>query len=246
MTGTPGGKNRRIDDLGRRGYRIYQDPSRFCFGADAAFLAWFAKAKEGERVLDLCSGTGIVPILMDARYGCGDYTGLEILPDMAEMANDSAALNGIAGHMRFVQGDVKETGALFGRGSFDVVTVNPPYMPAGTGLVNPDDAKAIARHEVLCTLEDVVKAASGVLKSGGRLYMVHRPARLPGILKLMKEYRLAPARLCFIHSYEGKEASMLLLAAVKGGRSLLKVEPPVIVYKEPHVYTEQVRRIYEE
>ncbi len=236
----------RIDDLGRRGYRIYQDPSRFCFGVDATFLAWFSKVKEGERVLDLCSGTGIVPILMDARNACGDYTGIEILPGMADMANESARLNGISDRVRFLQGDLRRTETLVKKGSFDVVTVNPPYMPAGTGLVNPDDEKAIARHEVLCTLDDVIRASSTALKSKGRLYMVHRPARLPGILKLMKEYRLSPSRLAFVHSYEDKEASLLLIAAIKGGKSLLKVEPPIVIYKEPHVYTEQVKRIYQE
>lgn len=236
----------RIDDLQRRGYRIFQDPKNFCFGVDAAFLAWFSRASEGQQVLDLCSGTGIVPILMDARYACGDYTGLEILPEMAEMANHSAALNNIEDHMRFVAGNVKDAAALFGKERFDVVTVNPPYMPAGTGLVNPDDAKAIARHEILCTLEDVVKAAAGVLKTGGKFYMVHRPARLPAIMRLLKENKLAAGRLCFIHPYAGKEATMLLIGATKGGNDLLKVEAPVIIYKEPQVYTEQVLRIYQE
>ena len=239
-------KGWRIDDLQRRGYRIFQNPDRFCFGIDASLLAWFARVSPGQKVLDLCSGTGIVPILMDARNNYGDYTGLEILPDMAEMANRSAALNGIGDRVRFIAGDVKHARELFGKEVFDAVTVNPPYMAAGTGLVNPDDAKAIARHEILCTLEDVVKAAGAVLKTGGRLYMVHRPARLPAILRLFNENKLAAGRLCFIHPYADKEAAMLLIAATKGGNDLLKVEAPVVIYQKPNVYTEQVLRIYRE
>lgn len=237
-------EDERIDDLGRRGYRIIQNRKKFCFGIDATFLAWFARVKPGERVMDLCSGTGIVPLLMDARNACGDYTGLEIDPEMVEMAGRSAELNGVSGHMRFVSGDVKTATALFGKGVADVVTVNPPYMPAENGLLNLDAKKAAARHEVLCTLEDVVREAAGLLVPGGRFYMVHRPMRLPEIFENMRKEKLSPERIAYIHPFADKEATMVLVSGIKGGHSLLKAEPPVIIYREPNVYTERVLEIY--
>lgn len=237
-------ENERIDDLGRRGYRIIQNKKKFCFGVDAALLAWFAEVKAGERVIDLGTGTGIVPILMDARNACGNYVGLEIQPDMAEMAARSVELNGIGDHVEILEGDLKEASARFGKASFDVVTSNPPYMPAGSGLLNPDSAKNIARHEILCDLDDVIREAAALLHPAGRFYLVHRPARLPGILKRMQENKLAPARICFIHPFADKEASMVLVAGKKGGNDIVKVEPPVILYKEPGVYTDRVWEIY--
>lgn len=236
----------RIDDLGRRGYRIIQNPKKFCFGIDAALLAWFAGIQPGEKAADLGTGTGIIPLLMDARNVCGTYTGLEIMEDMAEMAARSAALNGVQDRVRIVCGDLKEASALLGKGCFDVVTSNPPYMPARNGLMNPDPEKAAARHEILCTLDDVIREASLLLKPRGRLYLVHRPARLPGILERMQAYRLAPSRLLFVHPFADKEASLMLISATKDGRDILKTEPPVIIYRSPGVYTERVLEIYRE
>ena len=236
----------RIDDLGRRGYRIIQHPQKFCFGIDAALLAWFARISPGENAADLGTGTGIIPLLMDARNACGSYTGLEIMEDMAEMAARSVRLNHAEDYIRIVAGDLKEASVIFGKGSFDVVTSNPPYMPAQNGLINPDPEKAAARHELLCTLDDVIREASLLLRPRGRLYLVHRPARLPGILERMRAYRLAPARLMFVHPFSDKEASLVLISATKDGRDILKTEPPVIIYRSPGVYTERVMEIYRE
>ncbi len=256
------GENERIDDLGRRGYRILQNKKKFCFGIDATFLAWFAEVRKGEKVIDLCSGTGIVPILMDARNDCGDYTGVEIDPEMVALANRSAKLNGIEDHVRFIEGDLKaaDTGLgelsasglgklsriRLGKSVADVVTVNPPYMPTENGLQNPDPFKAAARHEVFCNLDDVIRVSASLLKSGGRFYMVHRPVRLPSILEKMKAYGLSPARICYIHPFADKEATMVLVSGVRGGKTLLKTEAPVIIYQEPGVYTERVIHIYQD
>ena len=236
----------RIDDLGRRGYRIIQNPQKFCFGIDAALLSWFSRISPGEAAADLGTGTGIIPLLMDARNACGTYTGLEIMEDMAEMAARSVVLNHAEDHIRIICGDLKEASEIFGKGSFDIVTTNPPYMPVNSGLMNPDPEKAAARHEVLCTLDDVIREASLLLKSRGRLYMVHRPARLPGILERMHKYRLAPSRLLFVHPFSDKEASLVLISATKDGRDILKTEAPVIIYQSPGVYTERVLEIYRE
>lgn len=236
----------RIDDLGRRGYRIIQNRKKFCFGIDAAFLAWFARISPGEQAADLGTGTGIVPLLMEARNACGQYTGLEIMEGMAEMAARSVQLNRTEDHIRIVTGDLKEASALLGKGCFDVVTSNPPYMPVNHGLQNPDPEKAAARHEILCTLDDVIREAALLLKPRGRLYLVHRPARLPGILERMSTYKLAPSRLLFVHPFADKEASLVLVSGTKGGKDILKTEPPVVIYRAPGEYTDRLLEIYQE
>ena len=182
----------RIDDLQRNGYRIIQDPSRFCFGMDAVLLSGFAKAGEGARVLDLGTGTGIIPILMEAKTDAAQLIGLEIQKESAEMARRSVNLNNLQDKIQIVDGDIKEAGQIFDAASFDVITSNPPYMINQHGLQNPDSPKAIARHEVMCTLEDVVAAAAKLLKPGGKLFMVHRPFRLAEIMVMMSKYKIEP------------------------------------------------------
>lgn len=237
-------EDERIDDLQRNGYQIIQKKKGFCFGMDAVLLSGFARVGEGERVLDLGTGTGIIPILLEAKTRGLHFTGLEIQEEMAEMAARSAALNGLEERVEIVQGDIKEASRLFGKASFDVVTSNPPYMNDNHGLKNPDLPKAIARHEVLCTLEDVVREAALLLKPGGRFYMVHRPHRLAEIIAVLKAHKLEPKRMKLVHPFVDKEANMVLLEAVRGGRSMMKVEAPIIVYQAPGVYTEEIYTIY--
>ena len=160
------------------------------------------------------------------------------------MAARSVKLNGLEAKIDIIQGDIKEAGRLFGGASFDVVTTNPPYMNDSHGLKNPALPKAIARHEVLCTLEDVVREGARVLKSGGRMYMVHRPHRLIEIITMMTKYKLEPKRMKLVHPFVDKEANMVLIEAVRGGRSMIKVEKPLIVYQKPGVYTEEIYDIY--
>lgn len=169
--------NERIDDL-QNGYYVIQDPDKFCFGMDAVLLSGFAKVKKGETALDLGTGTGIIPILLKTKTNGKHFTGLEIQKECADMAGRSVRYNHLEDDVEIVQGDIKEAADIFGAASFDVVTSNPPYMIGQHGLRNPDMPKAIARHEVLCNLEDVVSQASKVLKERGRFYMVHRPFRL--------------------------------------------------------------------
>ena len=172
----------RIDDLERNGYRIIQNPEKFCFGMDAVLLSGFARAQAGETVLDLGTGTGILPILMTAKTRTEHFSALEIQPESADMARRSIALNSLEDKIDIICGDIKVASGIFGKAKFDVVTCNPPYMNDCHGLKNPDLPKAIARHEVLCTLEDVIRESAAVLKPGGRLYMVHRPHRLIEII----------------------------------------------------------------
>lgn len=237
-------EDERIDDLQRNGYRIIQKKKGFCFGMDAVLLSGFARVKEGETVLDLGTGTGIIPILLEAKTEGKHFTGLEIQEEVAEMASRSVALNGLEERVAILRGDIKEASQLLGRASFDVVTSNPPYMNEQHGLKNPQEMKAISRHEVLCTLDDVCREAAALLKPGGRFYMVHRPHRLAEIISVLKQYKLEPKRMKLVHPFVDKEANMVLLEAVRGGRSMMKVEAPIIVYKEPGVYTEEIYTIY--
>ncbi|MDD6492399.1 MAG: tRNA1(Val) (adenine(37)-N6)-methyltransferase [Firmicutes bacterium] len=237
-------ENERIDDLQRNHYRIIQDPDRFCFGMDAVLLSGFARAKEGDRVLDLGTGTGIIPILMEAKTGASHFTGLEIQHDSADMAARSVRLNGLEKKIKIVTGDIREAESLFGAASFDVVTCNPPYMTEHHGLTNPEAPKAIARHELLCTLEDVIRQSSRLLKPGGNLFMVHRPFRLADILVLLRQYRLEPKRMKLVYPFVDKEPNMVLIEANRGGRPRMTVEKPLIVYKEPGVYTDEIYDIY--
>ena len=178
--------NERVDDLQRNGLKIIQKTDGFCFGMDAVLLSGFAHVKRGEKVLDMGTGTGIIPLLLSAKTQGEHFTALEIQKEIAEMAARSVAMNHLEDKIEIVNGDIKEASRIFGAASFDVVTTNPPYMNDAHGLKNPTEVKAISRHEVLCTLEDVVREGAKVLKSGGRMYMVHRPHRLIEIITAMK------------------------------------------------------------
>ena len=234
----------RLDDLQRNGYQIIQKKDGFCFGMDAVLLSGFAAVKPGEKAIDLGTGTGIIPILLEAKYEGEHYTGLEIQDEVAEMAARSVALNHLEEKVSIVKGDIKEASRLFGAASFDVVTSNPPYMNDSHGLKNPDLPRAIARHEVLCTLDDVAREAAKLLGPGGRFYMVHRPHRLIEIITALTKYKLEPKRMKMVHPFVDKEANMVLIEAVRGGKSMIKVEAPIVVYREPGVYTQEIYDIY--
>ncbi len=234
----------RIDDLERNGYKIIQSSGRFCFGMDAVLLSGFSLVKDGEEVIDLGTGTGIIPILLEAKTKGKHFTGLEIQPESAKMAERSVALNNLDEKINIVCGDIKEADRIFGKASFSVVTSNPPYMNDMHGIKNPDEEMAIARHEVKCTLDDVVRQAAALLKPKGRFYMVHRPHRLVEIINTFVKYRIEPKRIRFVHPYENKEANMVLIEGLRGGKSMIKVESPLIVYDKDGNYTDEILRIY--
>ncbi len=237
-------EDERIDDLQRNHYRIIQKKEGFCFGMDAVLLSGFARVKKGEHVIDLGTGTGIIPILLEAKTEGEYFAGLEIQEEMADMADRSVKLNGLGEKIKIVQGDIKEASQRYGKASFDVVVSNPPYMSDTHGLKNPNMPKAIARHEVLCTLEDVVKEASLLLKAGGRFYMVHRPRRLAEIIPMLRQYRLEPKRMRMVHPFIWKQANMVLVEAAKGGGAMMKIEAPLIIFQGPGIYSEEIRTSY--
>ena len=234
----------RIDELHRNGYRIIQNEKLFCFGMDAVLLSGFANVKEDESALDLGTGTGIIPILLAAKTKGKHFTGLEISETSADMERRSAELNDLSQRLDIVRGDIKEAGEMFAPASFDVVTSNPPYMIGGHGLANPESAKAIARHEVLCTLDDIIRESARTLKAGGRFYMVHRPFRLAEILTAMCEAKLEPKRMRLVYPYVDKEPNMVLIEGIRGAKSRMTVEPPLIVYEKDGSYTQEILEHY--
>lgn len=234
----------RIDDLQRDGLKIIQNKEKFCFGIDAVLLSDFSKVKRDEIVLDIGTGTGIIPILLSAKTRGRHFTGLEIQQESADMANRSVTLNGLENRIEIVNGDIKDSLKFFKRESFDVITSNPPYMIESAGEGNEDNEKAIARHEILCTLDDVIKEGAKLLKVSGRFYMVHRPFRLVEIFETFRKYNLEPKTMRMVHPYVDKEPNMVLIEAIKGARSRLKVLSPLIVYSDKGEYTQEIYKIY--
>lgn len=236
----------RLDDLQIKGYHIIQDPSKFCFGIDAVLLSTFAKVKSGEHALDLGTGNGIIPILLEAKNKGIKYVGLEIQEKSVDLALRSVQYNHLEKKIDIVRGDIKEAAQLFGHASFHVVTTNPPYMIGNHGIKNDLDCRTIARHEVLCTLDDIVRESAKVLQFKGRFYMVHRPFRLAEIFATMMKYGIEPKRMRLVHPYVNKEPNMVLVEGMKGGKSRITVEPPLIVYNEDGSYTSEILEWYGE
>ncbi len=234
----------RLDDLQIKGYEIIQHPGRFCFGMDAVLLSAYARVKKNERALDLGTGTGIVPLLLEAKNAGMHYTGLEIQEESADMARRSVLWNGLEGKIEIVTGDIKEAAQRFGAASFEVITTNPPYMIGEHGLKNENEALYIARHEALCTLDDILKESAKILKVKGRFYMVHRPFRLPEIFTKMCTYGIEPKRMRLVYPHVDKEPNMVLIEGMKGAKPRLQTEPPLVVYEENGKYTREILEMY--
>jgi tRNA1(Val) A37 N6-methylase TrmN6 len=237
-------ENERIDDLQLKGLKLIQNADYFCFGVDAVLLADFADIKKNTSVLDIGTGTGIIPILLAGKTQAEAITGLEIQEVMAEMASRSVALNGLQDRIKIVHGDIKKYGEYFAKSSFDVVVSNPPYTNKGCGLVNPHDSKAVSRHEILCSLEDVVSSAASLLVTGGQLAMVHRPERLADIICSMRNNGVEPKYLRFVHPKPHKKPNMILIKGNRGGKPELKVQEPLYVYNQDGTYSDEINRIY--
>lgn len=233
-------------DTLKNGYKILQDSERFQFGIDAVLLADYASKslKEKESVIDLGTGTGIIPLLMVNKCKTAAFTGLEVQKESAEMAARSVAMNELEGQIQIVHGDLKEAGSLFPRHIFNVVTCNPPYMIDAHGRSNEQDALTIARHEVLCTLEDVVTAADYLLASHGSFFMIHRPFRLPEIFSSLEKHKMEMKRMRLIYPFADKEPNMVLIEARKNAKRRLTIEPPLIVRNDDGEYTIEVQDIY--
>ncbi|WHY86385.1 tRNA1(Val) (adenine(37)-N6)-methyltransferase [Neobacillus novalis] len=237
-------EDERLDYLLAENLRIIQSPSVFAFSLDAVLLARFVYVPiQKGNLLDLCSGNGVIPLFLSARTK-GQITGVEIQGRLYDMAVRSIAYNGLENRLQMIHGDIKEMAKRLGYGKFDVITCNPPYFTTQeAGEINPNEHLAIARHEILCTLEDAIKASSDLVRQGGKVAFVHRPGRLIDIITLMRKYRLEPKRIQFVYPKIGKEANTLLIEAIKDGSPDLKILPPIIVYNENDEYTKEIRAI---
>jgi tRNA1Val (adenine37-N6)-methyltransferase len=233
-----------LDDLQLKGIHIIQKKEAFRFGVDAVLLANFARIRRGARVIDLCTGTGIIPFIIAGKTEAGTVTGLEIQEEMVEMALRSVKYNGMEGRLDFINGDLTDRELIKTIQKADIVTVNPPYKLRSAGLLNPKDKNAIARHEVCCTLEDVIIASRILLKDNGRLYMVHRPERLADILCLMRKHKIEPKAIRMVHPNTKKAPNIVLVEGQRDGGAFLKWEPPLYVYKDEGGYSEEIDRIY--
>lgn len=233
-----------LDDLQLGGIHVIQKKDAFRFGVDAVLLANFAKIKRGMRVIDLCTGTGIVPFIIAGKTEAAFISGIEIQNEMVEMANRSREFNKLENRLNFINGDLTNIELMKSIPRADVVTVNPPYKLQNSGLINPDDKNAIARHEICCTLEDVISACRILLKDNGRMYMVHRPERLADILCLMRKYKIEPKTIRMVHPNTRKAPNIVLVEGQRDGGVFLKWEAPLYVYNDEGGYTEDIEKIY--
>lgn len=235
----------RLDDLQIGGLSIIQNPAGFCFGVDAVLLSDFAKVRHGARVVDLGTGNGILPLLISAKTQASKIFAFEIQKEVADMARRSVGYNRLEDRIEIIDDDLNHALNHLNKSSVDVVITNPPYVAGGGGLVNPKDAKAIARHEICCTLEDVVSTAASLLKPGGAFYMVHRPSRLVDMIEVMRRMKLEPKELRFVHPRQGEAPNILLIKGVRGGGSELRIQAPLYVYQADGSYDPEIIEIYQ-
>lgn len=237
-------ENERIDDLQYKGLKIIQKENTFRFGLDAVLVSNFADVKKNDCVIDLGTGTGIISILIAGKTEAKCITGIEIQEDMADMAKRSVTLNNLYGRVKIVCGDLRKSAEIFGTSQFDVVVTNPPYMNVGGGLLNPNETKAISRHEILCSLEDVINVSDKILKPMGQFAMVHRPDRLVDIIWLMRKYSIEPKYMRFVYPSVYKKANLVLIKGTKQGRPQLKMMEPLYVYNEKGKFSDEINKIY--
>lgn len=237
-------ENEQIEDLQCKGLRLIQNKKWFCFGIDAVLLANYCDFRKNSKVADLGTGTGIIPILLCGKKDVSRIYGIEIQREVAEMAQRSVELNDLSDKIQILNKDLKNVEDFLEVGSFDAVVTNPPYKLHGSGIINPDDKKAISRHEIKCTLEDVIKSGSKLLKHHGKFYMIHRPDRLVDIIYFLRQYKLEPKKIRFIHPKVGEKPNIFLIKAVKYSKPELKFDKPLYVYNDDGTYTDEIDEIY--
>jgi tRNA1(Val) A37 N6-methylase TrmN6 len=233
----------RLDDLLTHGLQIIQSEEVFSFSMDAVLLARFCSAPLRGKILDLCTGNGVIPLLLSTRSKAHIW-GVEIQERLADMALRNVQVNGLEEKLHMVQGDLKNIHQTLGYGQFDLITVNPPYLPVPAGEQNVNEHVAAARHEIYCTLEDVISASAKLIKPGSKVAMVHRPTRLVDICCLMRQYRIEPKRIRFVHARAGEEAMMVLIEGMKDGKPEIRTQPPLIVYTENEQYCAELMEVY--
>lgn len=238
-------ENEKIDDLEFKNLKIIQNKDGFCFGIDSILLTDFAKnIKQNSKVIDLGTGTGIIPILLYGKTKNTKFVGVEIQPEVAEMANRNVKLNLLENNIEILNTNILELSKIYNRGSFDVVTTNPPYKKINTGVINENNKKLISRHEITASLEDFIRTASFLLKDLGEFYMVHRPDRLVDIFYEMRKNKIEPKKIKFIYPNKNKKTNLVLIKGIKNGKQFLEFENNLYVYNEDGNYTNEILKIY--
>ena len=238
-------KDERIDKLEINNLKIIQKKDGFCFGIDSVLLSDFAKdIRNNAKVIDLGTGTGILPILLCAKTNLSQIIGIEIQKEIAEMAERSCKLNNLQEKFKVINSDINCLTGKISFNEFDSVIMNPPYMKLNTGRINVNEKKLISRHEITASLEDFINISYKLLKDKGSLYIVHRPNRLTDVCSLLRKYKLEPRLLRFIYPKEHAEANLFLIKAIKNGGSFLRIDKPLYVYKKNGEYTDEILKIY--
>ena len=238
-------ENERIDDLELNNLKIIQNKNGFCFGMDSVLLSDFAKnIKPNTKVIDLGTGTGILPILLSAKTKASKIVGIEIQEDVANMANRSVELNNLQNRLETICENIKNLKNVYETNSFDAIVTNPPYKTKGTGGINELKSKLISRHEITADLEDFISISSYLLKDQSNIYMVHRPERLVDILSIFRKYKLEPKELKLVQPNCGKAPNLVLIKATKNAKPFLKIDKPLYIYKSDGTYTEELLKIY--
>lgn len=233
-----------LEDLKINHLYILQKKTDFRFGMDAVLLANFVKARQEARIVDLGTGTGILPLLLSAKTQAERIIGIEIQHEIAEMAKRSVEGNSLTDRIEILETDLKTCTETLGTGCCDVVVSNPPYTKVGSGLVNPASSKAIARHEIMCSLRDIVMTAAALLKNHGEFFMVHRPDRLCDIMTEMRHAKIEPKLLRMVCPRLGQAPSLILVSGMKNGNPGMKHLPPLYIYDASGDYSEEARIIY--
>lgn len=232
----------RLDKVPGTPYEIIQDKKLFSYGVDAILLSYFAKPKG--IVMDLGTGTGVIPLRLADDPKIKKIYGVELQVNVAEMAEKSVYLNKLEDRIQILKEDIRELPVKFPKASIDTIITNPPYMKPGAALVNPEENHALSRHELTCTLEDIIRVSSWLLKPLGKLYMVHRPNRLVDVLYEMRTHGIEPKLMTWVYPKPGKPANLFLIEGVKGGRMDFKYGESITVYGEDGDYTDQIYTIY--
>lgn len=238
-------ENESVDELQINNLKIIQKNNGFKFGTDAVLLSDFAKTVPSLKTLDLCTGTGIIPILLSAKTETPHFSAIEIQIEIADMAKRSVEMNGLEKRISVICEDLRNSIKIYGKRQFDLITCNPPYLRAGSAILNINDSKIISRHEVMCTLEDIIQASSKLLSLSGHLVMIHRPSRLSDLIFLMRKYDIEPKRIRFIHNTAKNPPMLFLVDGLYKGKSDVNILPPLILYNEDGTETDELKKIYQ-
>ena len=238
-------ENERIDDLEFNNLKIIQKSDGFCYGIDSVLLSDFAKnIKKNSNVIDMGTGTGILGFLLIAKTRINKVIGIEIQPEIADMAQRSIAMNCLDNKFKILNCNIKEIDNKLKEDSYDAVITNPPYKKLNSGKTNENEVKLISRHEVKASLEDFIKVSFKMLKDKGSLYMVHRAERLVDIMYEMRKNKMEPKRIRFVYSNQRSESKLVMIEAVKNGKSSVRIEEPLFIYNDDGSYTDEILKIY--